>query len=1216
MLTLRGMTILILPVLFLTLSASCTPSPILSPDGWETIGRGTVTFHGGEVTLRNAFIHSRDTLPEAFAMTFTARSLGPGVQMWSGFGCRGRDERYALGLRGDNNNDLYLCRYSPGGTDEMLALAGLDHAVKPDEEHRFTIVCVGNAIRIYLDGDTQPRIALHDMHHRHGGSAVLGGGWIATTYKDVAVRALTAVERLRYLRDSTVVSHRLTPSAKERLRAEQRARYLPARIAIVASSRTEASLNGTWLFKPGYAIGTAERPADPADADGAWHVMQVPAFWTPVRNWLHLQESGLPHGGSGVSDNYREREEARCAGYSFDHARTHDAWYRHWIELPEGVRDKHVAVRFDAVAMAAEVFCNGERAGSNLGMFGPFEVDLTSHVRPGRNLLAIHVRAAEPDTGSGAQQQVARAVSVDITRAMLRSLPHGMFAGTEAGIWQPVTLLITQPVRMTDIFAQTRSDGGEIHVTCSNPSRAMVSRALALTITKDGASAPLYVSPRGLPISIPPGDTAVFTYRLPVLSPERWSPEMPNLYRLSVRLIGGEDPVTASVEDEQHLTIGFRTFEVRGDRFYLNGHPYWLRGANHPPCGIAPNDTALADRFLRLMHDGNEMVTRTHGCPFTQTWMDAADRQGVGVSYEGTWPWLMIRGTPDSALVSVWREEFLRLVKRYRNHPSLLLWTINNEMSFTMFHHEGPAEERLANWTVISDVIKEIRTLHPGAVICGDSGYNRVAEDHAQVLLPHGIDDGDTDDRHVYFNWYNNDFFQIFNGEFDKRIYWSPGANPGRPYFGQEVSTGYPNNDDGHFCRKYLFHHYVPQAFYGDMAWEDHDPLPSLQRHAFMTKELAEVIRRTSPLSAGLLLFANVCWFRDVDRADRITPYPVYDAVKLAYQPVLPSIELFGRNVYAGDRIRPRITVVNNAVDGSPCGTSVLLWQVMAGDSVLASGERPLPAIPHDSSFTDSILIALPAHLPAPRTACTLQCAIRQHDRTVAVNRYDLLVCERAWTALSPDLREKRIGLFDRNGRTRAVFDALGIPYVPLRDLTEIRWTHLDALVVANLDADDEVPYNWEDVKNMPAHGVPVLLQHAGKHLQWLLWSQVDETYEQVGRCANMKVPEHPAFIAIEPFDLAWWQGEGRERPAVCKRSYRFKRMDGITPLVTYLRPHVYLSAPEEELREMNGIPLAEIRNHGLMIASELALNSGTRDPIAGRVLVNLLSYMLREPSR
>jgi hypothetical protein len=108
-----------------------------------------------------------------------------------------------------------------------------------------------------------------------------------------------------------------------------------------------------------------------------------------------------------------------------------------------------------------------------------------------------------------------------------------------------------------------------------------------------------------------------------------------------------------------------------------------------------------------------------------------------------------------------------------------------------------------------------------------------------------------------------------------------------------------------------------------------------------------------------------------------------------------------------------------------------------------------------------------------------------------------------------------------------------------------------------------------------------------------------------------MKKPEHSAFKEIGPFDIAWWQQEGRERPIACRRSYRMKRSPDVTPLCEFLRPHVYLSDPEEDLRKMSGTPLVEVNCKGPLVASELELNRGVKDPIAAKLFVNLLEYLL-----
>ncbi len=279
----------------------------------------------------------------------------------------------------------------------------------------------------------------------------------------------TGEEVRKYSKDTLEQTTPSTARQKEEQRKTERGTYSPRWLGEIGEVRTEIALDGTWLFKPDYEVRGDIRPMSPDGKDMDWHVMEVPQFWNPVRNWLYLQESGLPHAGSGVSDNYRKKEEMRCAAYTFDYTKTESAWYRQWITLPDKIQGKRFVLHFDAVAKIADVYVNGVYAGGNVGMFGYFDCDITNQVRPGANLIAVHVKVRTSAKSQYADREVARAVSVDITNDMLNSLPHGMFSGTEGGIWQPVKLIITNPVHISDIFAQVRTDGGDIHVTCTNP---------------------------------------------------------------------------------------------------------------------------------------------------------------------------------------------------------------------------------------------------------------------------------------------------------------------------------------------------------------------------------------------------------------------------------------------------------------------------------------------------------------------------------------------------------------------------------------------------------------------------------------------------------------------------------------------------------------------------------------------------------------------------
>jgi len=1174
---------------------------------FKAVGRGKITWNNESVIIKDCFITHKADSPNNFEITFSAKSpvSEEQVQIWSGFGFADRNNRYSLGLRGGNNNDIYLCRYQSKAKNKMIAIESLDFNPQPGEEYKLKVAFWEGNIRVYLNNEIRPRLITYDQDYLKGGSAILGGGWIKTEYSNFEIRELTATDIERYSKDTVNIITKLTKAEKENIRIKQRSNYQSYKVSELADSRNEFSLNGKWLFMPDNNIADNSLPYSLDVDDNRWHIMPVPNFWNTVRNWLHLQDSGFPHKGSGLSDNYREKEEERCESYTFDSKNTSAAWYRHWLNITKIVKGNKYTIHFDAVAKLADLYVNGKYVGGHVGMFGKFDFDITDYLKQGDNLIALSVKVRKTEKTQDADKNVARAVSVDITNDMLNSLPNGMFGGDEGGIWQDVKLIVTDQTYIKDVFANVEAEGGSIEIEVKNNSKVNDNINVKIEITDKITNEILFSSQAEKPVNS--NELRIFNIKTGEINPKLWSPENPNLYTLNTYLYRENKLI-----DNTATTIGFRTFKIVGNKFYLNGNPYWLRGANHPPCGIAPNDVELANNFYKLMHEGNQMITRSHGSPFTKAWMDASDKQGVGVSYEGSWPWLMISNIPSEELLDVWREETISLVKKYRNHPSLLIWTINNEMYFPMFYHNDPHNVKMKKWEILSDVIKEIRKLSPNTAISGDSGYSRLPIDYETNLKPNNIDDGDIDDRHVYFNWYNRDFYQVYDGEWAKRIYWSPGANTDRPFFSQETSTGYTNNDNGHYNRKYLFNNYVPQAWVGDWAYEDKDPKFTLERHAFMSKELYEVIRRTSPETAGVLLFANVTWFRNVFDSQKISPYPIYDKFNLAANPVLVTAELFGRNFYTGTTINPKICIVNNAIDGSDIPAVNLEWKVTHKKKVLTKGIIKTDRVPHYDRLWLKSKINLPNFLPENKSYCKLELILKTGSDVVSHNEYDIIIANNNWLSLN-EINSKNIHVFDITGNTYTVLDKLGIKYNKLNDLTEMRYSNSDLFIIANLDAKEEVPYSWEDVSKVCGNGTNVLLIHPGKHLQWLYYNKIASIYERKGRVVNMHIPEHKAYEGIAPMELSWWQQKGREKPRACRRSFRLKNSEGITSLATYLRPHTGLGSDRESyLEEMSGIPLMEIKEKkGRMIASEMELNMADRDPVAGKMLINIISYLL-----
>ncbi|HKC37025.1 MAG TPA: glycoside hydrolase family 2 TIM barrel-domain containing protein, partial [Chitinophagaceae bacterium] len=853
------------------------------------------------------------------------------VQIWAGFREYNRDDRYIIGFRGGIQNNLYLSRLGYMGTDEFLALRPLDFHPEPGAWYNFHIQVCGDRIRVFLNDEALPRIDIKDKNSRlaPSGKITLGGGWITTEYDDLSITNLPvnyhdSVPMQEYETITKIIN-------KEERRSAERSTWHPVVVNKLNATRTIISLDGQWLFKPLYELPGEEKAISPSEDDKDWHCMNVPDFWNPIRIWLHGETFG-PH-SKGASDAYFLAETNRCEAYTFDYKKTNAAWYRQWIELPDNIQQKDAELVFDAVSKVAEVWINGISAGKHTGMFGDFKVNGKGLFKPGKNLVTVKVIRDYVKDIKDAGKVVDVAVSVEVTNKMLKDLAHGFYNGDPAGIWQPVSLIITEPLKISDVFIKPGLTGAAFEITVTNTTGRDKNFSIATNIA-DKKGKILYNGEALQQSVIHAGEEKILTYQVKDLEPLLWSPRSPNLYDFTFRTM-----INGKATDSAVITSGFRTFESKGGYLLLNGKRYWLRGANHTPFALAPNSRDLADRFYDLMKAGNMEVTRTHTTPYNELWMEAADRKGIGISFEGTWPWLMLSTSmPDMKLIDLWSEEFLGMLKKYRNHPSLLFWTVNNEMKF--YDNEPDLEKAKVKMTIISNVVKKMRAVDSTRPICFDSNYKRKgkAKKFGDAFF-NTIDDGDIDDQHAYINWYDYTLFKQFNGEFQKDS-WSEG----RPLISQEMSTGYPNSETGHPTRFYTQVHQTPQTLVGNMAYEYSNPASFLEVQSFITGELAEALRRSNDKAAGILHFALLTWFRNVYDPKTITPYPTYYAMKRAMQPVLVSAELWGRHFYAGENLPARICIVNDKEDGTDIESPLLQWQLVNADGkVLSSGKEQAP---------------------------------------------------------------------------------------------------------------------------------------------------------------------------------------------------------------------------------------------------------------------------------
>ncbi|HEY8967285.1 MAG TPA: glycoside hydrolase family 2 TIM barrel-domain containing protein, partial [Candidatus Methylacidiphilales bacterium] len=683
-------------------------------------------------------------------------------------------------------------------------------------------------------------------------------------------------------------------------------------------------------------------------------------------------------------------------------------------------------------------------------------------------------------------------------------------------------------------------------------------------------------------VAVPASGGETLRITTPPLAPRLWHPSDPHLYEIEIELRQG-----GVLRDCHRTTFGFRTFETKGNRFLLNGKPYWLRGANHFPHALGPNDRALAEAFTQLAVDGNVRATRFHVAPLTKPWAEAADRKGLLVSFEGIWPWLMLKGEPPSAgLLQAWEDDFASLVRRYRNHPSVVLWTINNEMKFYIF--DAADKEMLRRkWAVVSRMIGRVREIDPTRPVIADSGYVRGshADDYRDIVAANGFDDGDVDDIHEYYSWYHPSFTTAWRGEFASRS-----ASPDRPFISQELSTGYPRNDDGLPVRFYLFNHQTPQALVGDYAFEHNDPAHFLSRHSLTTRQIGEAIRRTNrDNAAGALHFAYLTWFRDVHDPAKVAPWAPYHALKAALQPVLLSLEYLGNRCYAGKRLRRRLCVVNDSEAATALPPSRLEWRIVDHGKTLAEGRQTLPAIPYYTNHWIDVDIALPATLERPRMAVQLELRLVSEDRVLAENAYDFILASREW-ALPEAGFPDRPALYDPRGLI-----ARSLPADSCSCLDSLSEAGSNDLLI--VDASELDAAQTERLRAFVLEGGLLLLSHAREKAASLLPGAVASYRRVPGEIVNLKIPESPVFEGIEPLDLAWFE-DGSKNPQACEGVHELRKgSDDISVLAEFCDFHNYLQT-SEEVRRHSGTPLFEARlGRGLVIVSEMNWNAGTEDP-------------------
>ena len=404
--------------------------------------------------------------------------------------------------------------------------------------------------------------------------------------------------------------------------------------SIGAAQRSTVNFDRGWRFHLGDVAGAQ----DPTFPDSGWPLLDVPHDWSIEGAFSDTNRAG-PAGGAlpgGVG------------------------WYRKAFSMPKAAASRLVFVEFDGVYRNSEAWINGQYLGKRPYGYSSFEYELTPHLRRdgGPNVIAVRV--------DNSQQPNSR-----------------WYSGS--GIYRHIRLVTTAPVHVDHwgtyvTTPEVTSGTARVRLVTTVRNASPVDQPVTLrAVVYDAAGKE--VAAASSEALVPRDSVNDVAQSLIIPTPTLWSVERPYLYRAVSRVACGTKPC-----DEYVTPFGVRTFSFDAARgFLLNGTPLKIRGVclHHDlgALGAAVNTRAL-ERQLQIMKAMGANALRTSHNPPAPELLDLTDRMGFLVLDEAFDMWKKEKTKYDYHLDwDAWHVRDLSdMVRRDRNHPSVFMWSIGNEV--------------------------------------------------------------------------------------------------------------------------------------------------------------------------------------------------------------------------------------------------------------------------------------------------------------------------------------------------------------------------------------------------------------------------------------------------------------------------------------------------------------------------------------------------------
>lgn len=350
-----------------------------------------------------------------------------------------------------------------------------------------------------------------------------------------------------------------------------------------------------------------------------------------------------------------------------------EAVYRKDFELPDA-KNKKVFLYFEGVMHEAEIIVNGKRIFHHVGGYLPFTLDITGFINSRKpNTITVKTNNLDnPEIPPGKP---------------LDELDFNFYGG----IYRNVYLITTSKLHISEAVSAGKLSGGGVLVHFENANKTKADGFLKVQVQNDFEEPKtiyfeaVFSNPKGIETSVKsdrlvlnPRENAELSKTFTMNNPMLWSPENPLLYDLQIRVFGNGKLL--DVKDEK---VGIRNIELNENGFFLNGEKRYFRGTNrhqeYPFVGYALSDEAQWRDALKIKNAGFDFVRLSH-YPHAEAFMDACDALGL-LTMNCIPGWQYIG---DSVFIENSYQDCRDLIRRDRNHPSVVFWELSlNESGMT-----------------------------------------------------------------------------------------------------------------------------------------------------------------------------------------------------------------------------------------------------------------------------------------------------------------------------------------------------------------------------------------------------------------------------------------------------------------------------------------------------------------------------------------------------